>query len=55
MIEDGAFSDTEHIPDAVKIGLVLVLHALQPLVDSSYPLLYGFYLQLDEGRDALVE
>jgi hypothetical protein len=55
MVEDGAFGYAEHVPDAIEIGLILILHALQTFVDGCDPLLYGFHLQLDKGGDALVE
>lgn len=55
MVKDGSFSDAEHIPNAVEIGLVLILHCFQPFVHSHDPLFYCFDLQLHESRNAAIE
>jgi hypothetical protein len=55
VVEDGALGDAQHVPDAVEVGLVLILHPLQPLIDADHSLLDGLHLQLHEGGDALIE
>lgn len=55
VVENGTLSDTEHVPNAAEIGLVLVLHALQPPVNHCHPLLYCLHLQLHKRRNTLVQ
>jgi hypothetical protein len=55
MVENGALGYAEHVPDAVEVGLVLVLHALEPFIDDDHSFLNGLHLQLHERRNALVQ
>lgn len=49
VVEDSALGDAEHVPNAVEVGLILVLHSLQSFIDSHHSLLNCLHLQLDKG------
>lgn len=55
MIKQSTFSDTQHIPNAFQICLVLVLHCFQSLIYIYYSLLYCLYFKLYKGRYASLQ